>query len=213
MNGQIGSAQSWSSGVYCTYTLTTAAPTKAFLEAVGSAVNDAVVNYWDSAPRTIASAATLLTGWSMYGYGGSSTTAVAENSYTFGTAIPGTGTGAVPTLTSMVQSLRTNSSGRSYRGRMYMPATGAGISGDGHFDNTHCQNMATATAAYLVALGSAISAGPGGGDSVAVVASFTKSLVTPITQVLVDNIPDVQHRREDKLGASFTGVAPVDNPE
>lgn len=209
INGTIGSGQTWSTGCYFSNAGNPGGATKEQLEGMGSDVNTAVAAYGDSHLHNLMNANTGITGWTMYSYGATSVKSVAENGYVFATELTGVGTGSLPNLTAMVQSLRTNSSGRSYRGRMYVPCTGAVLNGDGHFNTTDCDDMATATATYLVAVANAISGNPGGGDSTPCVASFTKSFCTNIVQVLVDDIPDTQHRREDKLGAAHTGVAPV----
>ena len=209
MKGLIGTGQTWSAGVFLHVVTGEDPPTHAFLLEAGSGVNDAVVNYWEDTPRSINNGNCQCTGWAMYAYGSTSTTSVAVNEYEFGGPIGGEGSASLPNLTAMVQSLRTDVSGRSYRGRMYLPATGATLTSDGHFTNAQCTGMALATSKYLTALGTALTPTGGGTGATPVVASFTKSICTEITQVLVDDIPDTQHRREDKLGAAFTGVAAV----
>jgi hypothetical protein len=209
INGRIGSGQTWSTGCFFSNAGNPAGATKAQLEGMGSDVNDAVAAFGNSHFKSLYNANTEMIGWTMYSYGATSVKSVAENGYVFGSAIGGTGTAALPNLVAMVQSLRSDSSGRSYRGRMYLPCNGVGLQEDGHFTSSDCDAMATATATYLEAVASAISGNPGGGDSTPCVASFTKSFCTNITSVVVDDIPDTQHRREDKLGSAYEASHPV----
>ena len=209
IQGKIGPTQTWSTGCYFSDTAHPAGATKLQLEAMGDSINTAVSNYAASTLHHLINNVASVTGWTAYSYGATSVKSVAENAYVFTTAATGAGAGSLPALTAMVQSLRTNSSGRSYRGRMYLPAQGATLDGYGRFAQADCTNMCNDTVTYLEAAAAAVGGGTGGGDSTPCVASFTKSFCTNVTEVLVDNIPDTQHRREDKLGATFTASGNV----
>jgi hypothetical protein len=125
------------------------------------------------------------------------------------TSIAGSETPYQPALLSMVQSLRTPLSGRSYRGRMYVPASGVGVNSTAQWPDDIIGDMATATAAMLSTFNTADYSAHGLAGQGACIASFTTGGVVPITTVEVDSKPDTQHRRQDKLLALFRETAAV----
>lgn len=142
-----------------------------------------------------------ITEYRAYSYAGGSTKSQFEQAITF-TGVPGTLSGnGSPVDTCLVASLRTNFVGRSRRGRMYLPfhevCTSAGMIGTGDPTPT-----ATAVAAML----SGVNAD--GFGNVAVV-SQVLSTPEPVTSVVVDNKPDVQRRRENRISATLVKSAGV----
>lgn len=108
------------------------------------------------------------------------------------TPIPGTGTANLPKETSLVVSLRTSVPGRSGRGRMYFPACGNSLNSVGlinPLDSTH--GLAAALLTAFNALNAA-AINP-------IVASFSKSNYHAVRTLVIDNKPDTQRRRQDKL--------------
>ncbi len=121
-------------------------------------------------------------------------------------------TNLLPTFCAVCCTLKTSHSGRSYRGRVYWPITAAGLSTDGQIDNSVCSAFANALKTMLQAwhaldMSSAGLAGSGGNQPTVV--SFTRALSTFITAIQVDSKLDVQHRREDKIGAAHTALVTV----
>lgn len=119
----------------------------------------------------------------------------------------GTGTSvgsSLPLQTSLVVSLRTATPGRSGRGRMYFPCTAFNLSS--HLVvNSGVLALANAVAAYF----SAINASATIPNAVAAVVSDARSSIYPITSVLVDDKPDTQRRRANRLVAANRNTAVV----
>jgi hypothetical protein len=108
---------------------------------------------------------------------------------------------SMPSLLACVASLRSETPGRSGRGRMYLPLTKvAAMDATGQITDTVCTNVAAAWATILSAVD--LVDGAFGGLLQAVVASFTTGNVEAITRVVVNSIADIQHRREDQLVAT-----------
>lgn len=125
------------------------------------------------------------------------------------TAIPGTLTDYQPPLLSMVHSLRTAFSGRSFRGRMYVPCSGFAVSSTGQWGSGVCTSQAGAAAAMFDTFNGGDYSAHGLASQGAIVASFTKGDMTPINEVIVNSLPDTQHRRQDKLLPLFSESAAV----
>lgn len=111
-------------------------------------------------------------------------------------------TNRLPTFCALVNTLRTAKSGRSYRGRIYVPITSLLLGADGQADSITLSTIATATRDMLDAWNALNLSAVGVTAQACVVASFSKGTTTPITAVHLDSLMDVQHRREDKIGAS-----------
>lgn len=120
------------------------------------------------------------------------------------------GVNSAPALLSVVASLRTSTPGRSGRGRMYVPISGAqSWVGHGDIPSTICSGVAS----NLATAGTQINATDGSGvwyKSIKwVVASSAKGVTYPILQVICDSKPDTQHRREDRFVPASTSVSNV----
>jgi hypothetical protein len=115
------------------------------------------------------------------------------------TPVAGTGGGLHPNYVALVVTLRTASAGRSHRGRVYLPATGVPISASTGRINTNAQPYADGIAAFLTGLGPDDVGFPGDPASHAVVVSRTTAVASNITSVSIDDKPDTQRGRENKL--------------
>jgi len=107
----------------------------------------------------------------------------------------------LPTYCALVVSTLTGHPGRSGRGRMYLPLTASTLQNHQAQDAV-ALGYATGTAALLSDLNTI---DPG----IMIVAVCGINGNFPITGVRCDSLPDVQHRREDKVGALFVESAPV----
>jgi hypothetical protein len=117
----------------------------------------------------------------------------------------GTGAGNLPYQTAQVVTTLTGAAGRTARGRMYWPAHGAGFAGSTPFwDNGECGALAAGVAAFFIAVNALA-----GGLLNVVVVSQTRSSSRAVTQVRVDNKPDIQRRRANKVVPTFTTTVAV----
>jgi hypothetical protein len=114
----------------------------------------------------------------------------------FGSPKAGTGSGQEQAnQTALVASMLTGQSGRSFRGRMYVPATDLGIA-NGVVGSGQVDAVASGLVDLIDAVRTATTWRP-------MVVSVTKDVMTEIIQVRVDNKPDTQRRRANKLVSTY----------
>lgn len=208
LHGNMGSAQTWSTGFFLALGAATATPTPAQCATIAGAADSAARSWWNSIHAYEAPYCEYV-GARAYGYAATSSTSSSNGEAAGGDPLPGLGTHPNVPYVSLVVSLRTAISSRSTRGRMYVPLTdGTYFDDQGQATTSACSAFNTATRTMLNAvLTAAVAAFPSASSEV-VVASFTDGKVTPVTQLRVDSLPDVQHRRVDKIGASSVNVLP-----
>lgn len=144
---------------------------------------------------------TRILGARCYAYPTGGSVATYSGEYTVPTPIVGSSGGRMPNQVAGVITLRTAQSGRSYRGRMYCPANGAGmgISGAGfaQFPEADCQTLVNNLAAAFNDLA-------GSSAGVPVVVSATRGVATVITNITMDTRADIQRRRANREAAAAT---------
>ena len=131
-----------------------------------------------------------------YPTGGTSAAAVATAPIT-GKAGTSTASGA-PLQTSMVLTLRTGQAGRSFRGRIYLPARGGMASGATGYLASGTGPVVTPVINWLHQI-AILTPFPGGVGARAGVASTRRGVFTPLSQITVDLKPDIQRRRANKF--------------
>lgn len=122
--------------------------------------------------------------------------------YTPPSALGGSASGSMPNQVACVVTLRSDAAGRSYRGRMYMPATGAAV-GTGQFSNPIVDAFCTKWAGFFSDWDSS------GDNGKIVVVSSTKTSAVEVTRVTVDTRPDIQRRRAKSQLPAHTASAVV----
>jgi hypothetical protein len=115
----------------------------------------------------------------------------------------GSSLGHSPDQMAVVASLRTEFAGARRRGRMYFPALGHDIGTASQFDGGQTSALCTAIAGAFAASNTAI-------GFPAVVISFLTGDLNEITQVKIDQRPDIQRRRANRQarGTSYTVDVP-----
>lgn len=139
----------------------------------------------------------------VYGYptGGPSSPAIGSAAL----AVTGTGSSSgLPLQTCAVLTLRTGFAGRSFRGRMYLPALGTTLA-TGHLLNT---GQVTACCNAFADLFTLLNTTAG----IVSVVSQTLGVKTPVTEVTVDNRPDIQRRRANQQPSVTVATATVTVP-
>lgn len=120
------------------------------------------------------------------------------------TGTTGTGSAVHPNQISMVATLRTGLTGRSFRGRMYLPATGCSMTASTGLAATGVDStVASAVASFFSACNA------DGAVGIVSVASSRVGVLTPVNRVGVDLRLDVQRRRansQDTGGGSEASV-------
>lgn len=109
----------------------------------------------------------------------------------------------MPPQCAIVLTLLTDLAGRSHRGRMYWPAGGNTVTGEGRLSAAVRGNIATQAAAYLVAAGSAA-----GVDlaMIPVVNSKVLGTTTEVTVLRVGDVIDTQRRRRNRLVEAYSSA-------
>jgi hypothetical protein len=141
------------------------------------------------------------TNCALYSYPTGHTSADAIGTQTFGSST-GLSTQYGPRQMSRVITLRTGQAGRSFRGRMYIPAPGVTILSNGLIQND-AQPACDALTAWFRAMALA-SFWPAGTGVFASVHSPTRGVMTSVTQVSCDSRPDIQRRRANRLPLGTT---------
>jgi hypothetical protein len=139
--------------------------------------------------------------WYAYPTGGPNASVIGSAAIVSGT---GTGTGFAPLQQCAVVSLRTGFAGRRTRGRMYVPASGAAANTGHLYASSVATNLANSTAAFFTAVNAMANAGP-----VSVLSQVGAGSINPVTEVRVDDKPDIQRRRANKFAAASVAVATV----
>lgn len=204
--GNIGTAQSWSTGWSFAQQ---GVPTSTDLhDYLANQVNAAVDAAWTGNAGTvgigdICSPDTTLVGIRAYYYPAGQKTAAAQGEFEYPVPRVGAGPASLPTQTALVASTLSGLPGRSNRGRMYLPCTGATLNGH-QLAPADVNQLATNVATMLSSFNAMVNT-PGAARA----AIASKNGLVPITQIRIDSETDVQRRRADKLRALATGSGVV----
>lgn len=125
-----------------------------------------------------------------------------------GASVPGTTTRTFPPQAAIVATLRTDQSGRSARGRVYLPMGNGSFAVNTGTLSTSLAATATGLAAFLTAVNGSSLAGNTVSCSVQSNVTSTPTLL-PIRRVTIDNVVDTQRRRRDKIVATVTAAGTV----
>lgn len=166
-----------------------------------------VANSLGTGPDGEAMATTLVklcnnqTNWrktSAYYYAGGSTKSSAVGEYVWPTPkVGGTNVG-LPEQCAAVVSLRTDHPGRSYRGRMYLPCTGANLQVNGQLVQQDVDAVAGAWGENLSRLGDPDL------DPIPIIVSTHLGLSTPVTSVKMDSRVDTMRSRAKSAIIGYT---------
>lgn len=212
LNGTMAGGQTWSTSLWLSTDVPTPTPTQDQLNSFALACRDAIQASVVTLSGLLWNASTACTDVTCYWYE-SNTRKAALVSQPAPITTAGSGQSSMPTFTSLVLSLRSATPGRSGRGRNYMPWTvGGGVSANGQTGSGTTDAVATAWSSALTELNEMTVAWPGAAGQLVVVASFTKGVIHPVVAVVVDSIPDTQHRRTDQLQAVAISTRAVTAP-
>lgn len=207
--GTLAVGQTWSTGLWIDLGDPAPQPSQADLDAYAVSCAALLKPQFQIIANNLWSNTTNLQTLTAYWYA-PNTTKAAMVSTAAPMAVVGVGTGALPLFTSVCFSLRSATPGRSGRGRNYMPCTiGGVIGGTGQVGGTSVTNSSPAWAAAIRGLNGMAAGVVNPHGQTVVVASFTKGAGYPIRSIVIDSIPDTQHRREDKLVAVTVSTTAV----
>lgn len=202
--GDILARQSWSinltfvAGDFSTGTL---------LNAFLVACRPAITTWWSAAGSagSLNASDVRLLGSRAYYYTAGSGLAQAQAEDVLTSPLPGSGASPLPTQTALVASLLTAFPGRRNRGRLYIPMTGKSLA-TGH---KLTSGEVTSVANALKALIDGVNAQLLGSATCRVVVGSNQPTPPVVTKVRVDNEPDVQRRRADKILADAFALATI----
>jgi hypothetical protein len=206
-SGAISTNDRWNTGIWCDGIVTTW--TQAQLDTLcTNALADFNSTFWSNATsgwKAQCNSAANLSQCNAYLYSPGGTLAL--QSQALMTAAAGTSGTILPDFISLCASIITGKFGRSYRGRMFLPATGSGVSSGNSSSSTLVQAHADHLAAHMNNLGSGV-----GGALLATPVVYSRHLdvITTITRVTIDNKFDTQRGRKsrDVASAKFTHSVP-----
>ena len=167
---------------------------------LGNIVGSSVWTTYRDILKTFMKSNSAITGLHLYCYpdGGPSSPAIAER--VFNTV--GTSSGAAhPLQTATVASLRTGQSGRSFRGRVYLPTTDVTLDTNNQLTSAVTSAVADMVADFCGGWATEDVFGVGQAAFVCIV-SPTRSARTVVTQVVVDSVMDTQRRRRNRQQAA-----------
>lgn len=193
----------WNTGFNVTLDVAGGVPSQADLNAAAVIFRGFfTLRAWDTAQRALAAVWTSYLGVRLHYYPAGSQVATRVAESLIPSPFVGTSANPHPSQCSIVASLRTVSSSRRGRGRMYLPYNGIGNITGGVYNTTHIPTVGDAVANLLSDVN--IMAAVGGlSNFQAVVASQADGICLPVTNVIVDNVPDVQRRRSNNLTATL----------
>lgn len=193
IGGVIAGVQTWSVGV--STTSTDIPPTQADFTTWLDSLVASLTACWSAGPGVAASGDTQLTRLSAYHYDANARIASRVAETPVG-PLGGHASGSNSYRDCLVASLMTATPGKSGRGRMYWPATGAAITNH-QAGSSLVSDMATQIALFLNAI-NASSVGP---VPPTVIVAGKISPPPPVIQVAVDTKLDSQENRSDKIAA------------
>lgn len=177
-----------------------AASFASFIAGVETSLSDTTAGVsFQNAFEELNTAETQLTDIFGYYYGDESGHATLQADHTLGSPWVGTSSGSHPLQVALVATLLTGAPGRSRRGRLYCPATGATLNIDGQVNATQVDHLSAGLAHGFTHLHS--HSDPTGIPSVV---SSTLSTSNPITTVRVDSRADIQRRRANRQLAEYS---------
>jgi hypothetical protein len=122
------------------------------------------------------------------------------------TAMPGTGTLALPPQNAIVASIRTNTPGASGRGRLYWPALAIALNGTGLVNAPPPATIALDMKTYLNGMASALATQFAPITFNLAVRSKTTRTTPHAVRIQVGNVVDTQRRRRDNIPESYASV-------
>jgi hypothetical protein len=192
--------ENWSFGVWFNCT-GVGAPNPTDMNTLAASCLTAFGTFWTAALKGSNAAACVPNSCKAYFYDSG---ALVTSGLSTGTLAAGSGTGPNPGYVARVVTLLTDFSGRSYRGRIYLPWTGAAVSGS-TLQWTSNASLLTNLKTMFQAFSTAILAlpGPPTNANLAVVGA-TNATVANVHNLRMDTIPDTQHGRTRRLVAVAT---------
>lgn len=206
--GTIDTTQDWSTGWFFKVEGLATPPTTSQINAALGAIEDDLETWWN-AVKIVCNSHCVFLGSRGYWYpsGSKVSTVVGEN--LSGAAIPGTSASSTPTQTSVVASLRTGISGRSARGRSYLPANGLPLDVTNQISNGNVHTLSLAYSHVLADIAFDLASSLASSGVAPVIYSAKTGGTHQVTQVSVDSRPDIQRRRSDNIVANYSEANPV----
>nr|CRY97262.1 hypothetical protein [uncultured prokaryote] len=124
-------------------------------------------------------------------------------------AVTGSSTTGAAGYQAIVATLLTGTFGSSYRGRMYLPWTGAVSTSTLQLTSSQTPNIAANVAAFLKAVNDTDAPTDSGDEFQPGVLSLKHGVITSYSTVRVDSVPDTQRGRQKSAVPVSTSIAPI----
>ena len=202
--GDIAGGQTWSIGFWVR-PVVTGSPAAANLDTILGNMATPLANFWNGF-KTKNAATLRYTSNNAYYYPAGSPVSTLVSHVALSPA-PGTGTQYTSPRQALVISLHTGASGRTRRGRMYVPYTAENSGSNLQAPSSTCDAFANLANSFRVAIPGVSTDTVFGGQSW-VVRSNKAGVGYDITSVSCDSKVDTQRRREDKIAAAYSKTLP-----
>lgn len=206
--GTIDTDQDWSTGWFFKVEGLSTPPTTAQINTALGALEDDLETWWNDV-KIVCNSHCVFLGSRGYWYPSGSKVSTVVGEHLAAGAIPGTSAASTPTQTSVVASMKTGISGRSARGRSYLPANGLPLDVTNQISNGNVHTLSLAYSHVLADLSLDLASSLASSGVAPVVYSAKTGGTHQIISVTVDSRPDVQRRRADKIIANYAENNPV----
>jgi hypothetical protein len=207
IRGTISGTQTWSAGFACSSsTVPTATQLQTFVTSIAGTPFTTFITATSGLRTFMATGLTRVDRMDAYYIPANSRVATLSATAALVNSNTGTGTGVQPAQSCVVASLRTNTPGRSGRGRMYFPADGLALSSVGQIAQGNANALSSSLAAYFTAV-NATALGAGSVNVVVPTSKFGAPFT--VTRVVVDTETDIQRRHANKLVATGSASTSV----
>lgn len=204
LSGLLPNGEEWSTGFFMTG-ISPVDPSNLTLMAqhIATVLDDgAMPNAMYSTMSHLCNPLTSWTTTTLYNYATAGNKASTIGAYVWPTPKTGGLSNGIPEQCAVVVTLRTVLAGRSHRGRMYLPCTGANLQVDGQLQSTVVDELAAGWANAFLQL-------QVGDIPNVVIVSNVLSTVTPIYQVKVDSKVDTMRSRAKSASIDHTAQVAV----
>jgi hypothetical protein len=211
LRGHIQGTQSWSFSLWMRATLTTVPMQQSTLDSYSNSFKTFIGTWCTGVNTLIWGSGTVADTIQVQYFPALAVHASLASPQSLTTASTGTGSALLPAYVACAVSLRSSDPSRGGKGRFFVPVTlaTATSSSANQFSTAMTTAMSTTTKTLIDSMNAQSPPSGVSGHRVAV-RSISKGHALDVVRIVTDSLPDVQHRRSDKLlAASVVAAVPA----